>query len=228
MTYISAADPAHLALSVSRKLAAPDSTLQIIAMTEPLLTVLTQSSAPAKGILTLTDGTTIALEGRRDPYGRRYRVAMIAHLSADALGHIRQSDRLSMTVEEPALKIVDMPGPGHSVDDIGVCEKASLAELGLDPARRAPSPPLEDQSKWITYDDYPPSALRNARTGSATALLTIGTDGVPTSIRLIRSTGTEVLEEATTRLLLARARFTPMPSVIDRWSIVSVDWNIPD
>ena len=61
----------------------------------------------------------------------------------------------------------------------------------------------------ITYDDYPPEALSNNWQGSVTVVLTISPKGQVTACRVRKSSGHQVLDDATCKIMISRARFTP-------------------
>ncbi len=80
-----------------------------------------------------------------------------------------------------------------------------------------PPPPRQSQARslsgslqnLISGDDYPPSAMDNNETGSVTVMLTVGPSGRVTGCSITSSTASKTLENATCRLLTARARFSP-------------------
>ena len=61
----------------------------------------------------------------------------------------------------------------------------------------------------FTTDDYPASSLRNEEQGSATARMTIGTDGRVSDCQIVASSGFPALDAATCNILRRRAKFTP-------------------
>lgn len=61
----------------------------------------------------------------------------------------------------------------------------------------------------ITVDDYPPEALRNNWQGSVTVDLTVSPKGQVTACRVTKSSGHQVLDDATCKIMSSRARFTP-------------------
>jgi protein TonB len=62
---------------------------------------------------------------------------------------------------------------------------------------------------WVTYDDYPPEALRAHQEGTALFTLDIDVLGCPTRCTITRSTGFAILDDATCAMLLRRAQFKP-------------------
>lgn len=67
--------------------------------------------------------------------------------------------------------------------------------------------PATDPGSWVTTDDYPAAALRDAHEGTTGFLLTIGPDGLPRRCEVTASSGHAELDDATCRLVMARARF---------------------
>ncbi len=179
-----------------------------------------------KGVLVLADGTKFALTGQRIYVGRRYRVDLSVAMSPTDLDHLRHAERISLEVEDPALSIANLPGPTGLIDDIADCEKGALAALNLDPAKHAETPPAEVMREWISYLDYPPQALRSEATGRVVVLIKIAADGSPSSVTLISPPASELLDQATVKLLSTRARFAP--GADDRWFIQAVVWTLPD
>ena len=58
-------------------------------------------------------------------------------------------------------------------------------------------------------DDYPQDALRNEETGTVAVRLDIGSNGRVTGCTVTKSSGSRSLDNATCRILRARARYTP-------------------
>ena len=78
-------------------------------------------------------------------------------------------------------------GSGH---DLSSRAKANLAAL-------------------VSDEDYPPSALRAGAQGVVGFALDIAPDGHVTACRIESSSGSQVLDNQTCRLMIARAQFTP-------------------
>jgi len=60
-----------------------------------------------------------------------------------------------------------------------------------------------------TMDDYPPDALREKREGATRIAGTIGIDGRLTKCRIVESSGSADLDEASCTLLTKRGRWNP-------------------
>lgn len=92
--------------------------------------------------------------------------------------------------------------------------------------------PLANPGSWINSSDYPAYALRQNLEGISRFRLTIDGDGRVTACLITVSSGSEVLDEATCRVLTQRARFSP---ALDRKGRPvnghyenSVRWQIPN
>lgn len=62
---------------------------------------------------------------------------------------------------------------------------------------------------WLTVEDYPPSALRRNEQGTARFRVDVTEAGLPENCRIVESSGSPTLDEATCRIVTRRARFTP-------------------
>jgi TonB family protein len=74
-----------------------------------------------------------------------------------------------------------------------------------DPATRA----LANLASYISDADYPAAAIRAGEQGTVRFRLWIGTNGLVSDCRIEASSGSAALDEATCRIMRARARFTP-------------------
>ena len=89
-----------------------------------------------------------------------------------------------------------------------------------------------DQARWITPDDYPQAALRDAQEGATAYRLTIAPDGTAERCEVIHSSGFSALDAKTCPLVTRRARFTPARDekgdvtygVVWDWGV----WTIPE
>jgi TonB family protein len=91
--------------------------------------------------------------------------------------------------------------------------------------------PQFDPTLWFTNDDYPAAALRAEQEARVGLLLDIASDGRVDTCSTLSSGGVELLANASCRMLIRRARFTPAlgkdgKPAPDRWS-VSIDWKVP-
>lgn len=63
--------------------------------------------------------------------------------------------------------------------------------------------------RFITEDDYPPWALRTREQGNVTYKLSIDTEGRVDTCQIINSSGSNVLDSQTCRIMQRRARLLP-------------------
>ncbi len=110
------------------------------------------------------------------------------------------------------------PSTANQIQSVPTPPPAPPPQVYTPPAPPAP-PPTPDMSKgaspkgspgrWVTNDDYPPSAQRQEREGTTGFRLTIGTDGRPTGCSVTSSSGHSDLDDAACKLLMRRAKFAP-------------------
>jgi protein TonB len=90
---------------------------------------------------------------------------------------------------------------------------AMLATVGSTTALAQNMPkPLKvanDRDSWITHYDYPDLARRRGIQGVTTYRLEIDANGQVTGCTIVISSGSELLDNTTCRLLRRRARFLP-------------------
>lgn len=88
----------------------------------------------------------------------------------------------------------------------------------------------ENLASYIRNYDYPPDALRRRQSGEVRFAVEISSQGQVTSCRIIATSGSPPLDQATCRIMIERARFRPardasgaaVPDVIEsgiRWAI---------
>ncbi|MGN6277881.1 MAG: energy transducer TonB [Sphingomonas sp.] len=85
--------------------------------------------------------------------------------------------------------------------------------------------PRGSPAKWFGPDAYPAAALRRGEEGRSVARVRIGTDGRPQSCRIVTSSGSDALDQATCRVAMEHAAFKPAKDQADR-PIVST-WMLP-
>jgi TonB family protein len=76
---------------------------------------------------------------------------------------------------------------------------------------KSPTPPvpLGNPGEWVTTDDYPLIALRYDKEGVTGFRLEIDKDGKASNCSVTSGSGANELDDATCRLVMERARFTP-------------------
>ena len=104
-----------------------------------------------------------------------------------------------------------------------------------------PTPPAKQQAArakgdvraLFSPDDYPAAALRSGETGSVRAQLTIGTNGRVSGCTIVASSRSSALDQATCRVLRAKARFTPARDsngqlTGDSYTTPPIKWELVD
>jgi TonB family protein len=94
----------------------------------------------------------------------------------------------------------------------------------------APAIPI-NRPVWFSENDYPAAARSKGAQGSVRYELIVDAAGKPTSCSIQKSSGGSVLDEATCRIIVKRARFKPasdstgkhVPSTVSS----TVAWTLP-
>jgi protein TonB len=85
--------------------------------------------------------------------------------------------------------------------------------MGIDLAKvamvKTPAKPIGDTREWISYTDYPASAVAANLQGTSTIVWTIGVDGRVGKCSTVHSAGAKILDDAACHALKRRARYTP-------------------
>jgi len=103
------------------------------------------------------------------------------------------------------------------------------------PATAAPVAVPARAVRWLIHyigtRDYPAEARRLHQQGRVAYEMTIGFDGRPLSCRVIDSSGSPSLDEATCRIMRSRARFHPARDAFGNPTIDrirhSINWILP-
>lgn len=133
--------------------------------------------------------------------------------------------------------------------DEGTCE--ILRQARFNPARNAAGEPVADRVRqrvtwrqppfvprevqplqsYISYSDYPPEAIRRGEQGTVEFDLYVSVEGRVTACYVTSSDAGEILDQASCRIMMTRARFSPardaqgnpVPEVVRsrmRWQIL--------
>ena len=96
---------------------------------------------------------------------------------------------------------------------------------------KAPAP-TNGPAGWVTNDDYPSLAVRRELEGSASYALEVNARGRVDSCRVTRSTGHDVLDDATCNFISRRARFEPATDTSGAEVAGTyqgrIDWRLPE
>jgi TonB family protein len=142
-----------------------------------------------------------------------------------------------MSVTALLLALIVSVRPLH----LGACAQANVGDAspadcvaGSDCLRRPrqAAQPKGSPTRWLTLDDYPAQAIREARGGTVKYNLTIRADGKPRKCAVTSSSGDENLDEYTCSIMMRRARFCPATDSKSRpiegsWT-GGVTWKIPN
>lgn len=95
---------------------------------------------------------------------------------------------------------------------------------------KAPTP-RGNAGRWVTQNDYPSRALREEQQGITTVRITVDAEGKPTGCSVTGSSGSGLLDDATCKNMMRRARFNPATDGEGKPTsgvyTQSVKWEIP-
>lgn len=84
---------------------------------------------------------------------------------------------------------------------------------------------------YLGDTDYPPEAIRRGEQGTVGFRLSVGTDGTVQACLITASSGSAILDEATCRLMQARAKFTPATDAagkaVEDAAFALIRWVLP-
>ncbi|MFZ5706125.1 MAG: energy transducer TonB [Pseudomonadota bacterium] len=109
------------------------------------------------------------------------------------------------------------------------CSHVAIAEK----PKAGPTPPVPQGTpgEWVTPEDYPIPALRLGMIGTTSFVLAVDVKGKTTGCEITDSSGFDILDEATCKLLMARATFSPSRDRAGKAQAASyrnrVRWMIP-
>jgi protein TonB len=155
------------------------------------------------------------------------------------------------TYPPPPVMVTLEPAPSRAIDAVGGLQPPII--VSISPAPGVPSIPIDQMPTTIappppaalirgpqprqapqalvTPADYPAAALAWQQEGRVGFVLTVGANGRATRCAVTESSGSSVLDSATCRLMVGRARFTPAvdsngnPAVAR--IVQQVDWRLP-
>lgn len=115
----------------------------------------------------------------------------------------------------------------------------ALAASAQEPATPATAAPVVEPARavrWLMHyvgiGDYPAEARRLHQQGTVFFEMTIGFAGRPISCRVLSSSGSPSLDEATCRIMQGRARFHPARDAFGNPTVDrvrhSINWILPE
>ncbi|MCA1749233.1 MAG: energy transducer TonB [Sphingomonadales bacterium] len=129
-----------------------------------------------------------------------------------------------------------LDGFEQALRELDQCNDELLAGWGVDVAYLHTlsvwPQPRNDAVAWVTYNDYPREARRNHMVGTTYFSLAVDAEGNVEDCTIVVSSGSELLDGTTCRLLSERARFMPARDaegnpVAAPW-VSQVRYSIPD
>ena len=158
----------------------------------------------------------------------------VGRLDADArfLDQMTDAQQVELVVPEKLDVALALRGTRGALKALQTCHDDLLRSWGLDFAalRSAPDRPMaaSPREKWITGMDYPSQALREERSGTVIALLTVSDKGSARGCNIIASSKSSVLDTGACMTLLVRARFNPTQNKsAQRQSVERVRYIMP-
>jgi TonB family protein len=136
---------------------------------------------------------------------------------------------LSSRVIAPSSEVIQPADAAPSVSNVPA-EYASTVPV-TDSDRSERLTPVSAPETWITADNYPPAALRAGEAGRVSYSIEVNAEGRPTWCNVTASSGHEMLDKATCRIVQQRARFRPQRErdghPIPSEYVGSVRWTLP-
>ncbi|NJM51139.1 MAG: energy transducer TonB [Sphingomonadales bacterium] len=173
------------------------------------MNVASLAAYPGRGLLAVFGGDFEAVLRRGRMLGVRVNGFKIADISLDG-------SSAALAVAQSCLDELRSSGSSSISGSASVTgTAAALPSAGFEtlsaavPQAAIEAKPKNGPSGWITISDYPRSALRDRREGTAAFRLSIGSDGRIDNCEITQSSGHSDLDEATCKAIQRRARFEP-------------------
>ncbi len=92
--------------------------------------------------------------------------------------------------------------------------------------------PKGNYKEWMTTDDYPTRSMNSGKQGTVRVNLTVSADGRVTDCRVVKSSGTQELDDTSCSLLRRRGKFNPGANgdgnAVEGNFPFSFTWKIPE
>lgn len=174
------------------------------------------------------------LRGERLRYPKGDRAILVYDISRETLEALPGAPQLTIRATDGPPLTVALTMGRATLAALRTCEADLMQHLGYDPAKIAAIvTPARGASpvEWITYDDYPVSALNDGRQGTSYIAWTISTEGRMTDCKVLQSSGTPALDEAACTAILKRGRAQPALDAagkpVESFSTRRVRWQLP-
>jgi TonB family protein len=153
------------------------------------------------------------------------------YIQHDKMGDLARAAEISLKAGKNVDATIAPPNTKAALAALQTCQDDLLRSWGIDPsmqskiAVRAKS----DLARSVTTDNYPARAFDFHEEGKATAVYVVGLNGKATGCRIVISSHSSSLDEATC-LAVSRARFTPAIGLDGRpmasTEATSINWRI--
>lgn len=151
-----------------------------------------------------------------------------------ALG-LKLSSQIVIRFSDGSEQTFVTPERDKAFDALNNCQSNLFKAWGYDPHERDQmmTPPKRvGMADWFTDDDYPADALSKGEHGTTLALYLVGASGTISDCRIISSSGSASLDQATCSALSKRARYVPATGLNGRTMAVHqvhrAVWRLPD
>jgi TonB family protein len=160
------------------------------------------------------------------------RAVVVENAGEDFFERLAKARSLSLRKKGVEILSVPVPAAAAAVAAASKCEDDMLRQWGVDPVlwhslKERPNP-IHVES-WLSYTDYPDSALRSLTTGVTVARVDVGADGKATDCTVVVGSGSADLDRATCGGAL-RGRFSPARTAegkaVSAMTIFNVVWRI--
>lgn len=165
-----------------------------------------------------------AIGVRADDSGGRLTGIAMRMNGDDFLSDFAGARSVAITMGEVRVETLGLRGTRDMIERLVRCSIASHRRFPPDPfasvpppASGVPAPPgvsgptraRANLNSYFSVDDYPAAALRGNEQGTTGFRLNIGPNGRVTECSVTSSSGSTALDEATCRIIMSRARYTP-------------------
>ena len=131
------------------------------------------------------------------------------HIKNDELENVSAGGSLRLLSEGQIDVTVGLPGMAKALAALKPCEDDLARRWGVERTWVTPPKPLWGDRSLVTSEDYPQDALDRNQAGSVRVLLSLSEGGKVTDCRVIESSNSGPLDQATCRTLQKRATFAP-------------------
>lgn len=162
------------------------------------------------------------------------RVLFVPYLPTDFFESFAASSELAVQRKGQDLVRLRYSNAKAAIENLQACNDNLLVSWGVDlkllqSLQRKPEPSTARET-WFTNDDYPMDAVRSRQSGSVVIRFVIGTDGRVSQCVPLVSSGADLLDKHSCKLLTQRARYLPalgpsgQPTAITM--VETVNWKL--